>query len=66
MNNDYDEMECPLCGGEMTEEEGLLWCDVCCINENSQTYIEALENRWCTECPPEYPLHTVRECPRSW
>ena len=63
MNNYYDEMECPLCGADMTEEEGLLWCDACGINENSQTYLEALENQWCEECPPNYPLHTVRECP---
>ena len=40
--------ECPLCDGPMTEEEGLWWCDVCGINEDSYGYKEALENkrRW--------------------
>lgn len=40
--------ECPLCGGSLTEEEGLLWCDVCGINEDSYSFKEALENkqRW--------------------
>ena len=36
-------MECPLCNTEMIEEEGLLWCDACGINEQSQSFREAKE-----------------------
>ena len=33
-----DPTTCPLCGRDMTEEEGLLWCDECGINEESETF----------------------------
>ena len=35
--------ECPLCARGMVEEEGLLWCDSCGINEDSSSYHEAKE-----------------------
>jgi len=54
--------KCPICEAAMTEEEGLLWCDACGINENSSEYFEALGNQWC-DCPYKYPLHWKRECP---
>jgi len=37
--------ECPLCGAEMTEEEGLYWCDPCGINNEGPTYLNAMEQR---------------------
>ena len=30
---------CPLCGSDMSEEEGLLWCDECGINDQSETFL---------------------------
>ncbi len=33
-------MICPLCKREMVDEEGLLWCDECGINEDSHTFKE--------------------------
>ena len=32
---------CPLFQKEMTEEEGLYWCDDCGINNKSITFIRA-------------------------
>ena len=37
------EDRCPLCGEGLTEEEGLLWCDVCGINNHSKSFIDAVE-----------------------
>ena len=31
-------MKCPLCGRKMVDEEDLLWCDECGINEDSYTF----------------------------
>ena len=32
------EETCPLCGALMVDEEGLLWCDACGINNDSETF----------------------------
>lgn len=38
-----EEYICPLCDNEMTEEEGLYWCDSCGINNQSKTYLDMQE-----------------------
>jgi len=41
----HEVIECPLCGEKMTEEEGLYWCDVCGINNDSKSFCQAVAER---------------------